>query len=235
MITTNPRSFAERPHDWDQVLIRHGGKIKRRGAIRDYYMDEGRKMLPYLKGHDVLVIIGLGDNQTVIRRKGRDGKPIRIIKLRGIDDPSSIEYWANRRAIEFHPTIGQKTKWVWVDVDPHWSSPSQKSSTHKVARDSLPDIKRTLKRVFGAGKIRVYDSGKEGYHVEMRLDRPVDVDRARDRLKKELKEIFSGQERLTTGIARPGEIRLDVTTLKRTGSIRAPYSFSVWGRPKRPI
>lgn len=234
MIVTNPRSFADRDHDWGQILVRHGKTFKRRGQIRDYYLEHGRKMLPYLKGHDVMVILGLGENATVIRRKSRDDKPIRIDRLKGIEDPRSIEYWANRRAIEFHPTIKQRTKWIWVDLDPHWSSPAQKSYTHKVAREAIPGIKRVLRRLYD-GKIKVYDSGKEGYHVEMRLAHPVDVDRARKRIREALQDIVSGNERLTTGIAKPGQVRLDVTTLKRKGSIRSPYSFSVWGRPKRPL
>lgn len=233
MIVANPNAFTDRFHDWDQVLVRHGRTVKRRGQIRDYYMREGRKMLPYLKGHDVLVVLGLAPGNTVIRRKGRDGKPIRIDKLRGIDDPRSIEYWANRRAIEFHPTIKQKTKWIWVDIDPHWRGSGQKRYVHQLARDAIPKIKRAMRSHY-KGRIKVYDSGKEGYHVEMRLQNAVDVDVARRRLRDKLRDIFSGDERFTTGIAKPGQIRLDVTTLKKTGSIRAPYSMSVWGRLKRP-
>ena len=52
----NPSSFHERDHDWDQPLALDGTT---RNQIVRHYEKYGRNMLPYLKGHDVLVVIAL--------------------------------------------------------------------------------------------------------------------------------------------------------------------------------
>lgn len=228
----NPSSFHERDHDWDQPLALDG--TTRKQIVR-HYEKYGRNMLPYLKGHDVLVVIALGDGKFVYRRKGPDGRPIRIDRLKG-DDPHSLEYWILRRAIEFHPTIGSTTDRVWIDVDKHGSKANARRTKAAIRRE-VPFLESVLRRLF-KGRIRVYSSGKDGgLHIEMKLPSRVSTDRARKALLDELKKDYSDDELFTTKPCgkRAYCVRLDVTTLKNTGSIKAPYSYAQKGGYKKPL
>jgi len=116
----NPKPFGGREHDWGEVLIQKGSKRRTRKQIRDYYLENAKKIWPYLKNQTVMVILAPKKNEFVLRRKGPDGKYIKLTKLEGIDDLRSFEYWINRRVIEFHPVItGKTTPLVWIDIDPY--------------------------------------------------------------------------------------------------------------------
>lgn len=228
----NPASFHDRDHDWDQALALDGTS---RGKILDHYDEYGRYMLPYLKGHDVIVVLGLGGGEFVYRRKGPDGRPIRIGRLRG-DTPDALEYWTLRRGVEFHPVIGKTTRQVWIDVDIHATKKNLRKAKAKL-RKEIPFLESVLRSLF-KGRIKVYGSGKDsGAHIEMRLPRAVSTDKARRALLDRLKEDYSDDEIMGTKPcgSRPLCIRLDVTTLKNTGSIKAPYSFSQKGGYKKPL
>lgn len=239
----NPRGFMDKPHDWDEVLIDHSGNVVTRKRLRDYYMRNADKILPHLKGRDVMVVIGVGKNESILRRKfvpkmqgDRKASPyIRIEKVYGINDPSSIEFWANRRLVELHPVIGKDTDLIWVDIDPHYANDQQRRSLIAKIRAAVPRIEKLMRREFKGAKVSAWKSGRVGVHVEAELPDSVDTNSARNKLRDALKEEFKGDDDFTTGIVRkkPG-VRLDVTTLKRTGSIRAPYSYTVTGDIKVP-
>lgn len=234
----NPKPFGEREHNWNEVLIQKGNKRRTRKQILDYYLENEEKIWPYLKGQTVMVILGVGKNDFVLRRKGPDGKYIKLTKLKGIDDPSSYEYWINRRVIEFHPVIsGKTTPLVWIDVDPYRTkSKAMNRRMQRRIHDAVPLMKSILRKEFKASPIRVWRSGKQdgGWHVEGNLPRAVNVDKVRTRLRAALDEEFANDRHFVTTIAKPDEIRLDTTLLKTTGSLRAPYSYTVDGEQKLP-
>lgn len=231
---TEGKTFSEKKHDWDQVIIDRGGEKWTRGEIKSYYDRVGPKLLRSLQGHDVIVILGMGRNRFVLKRNRDEAKTrIRVEKLKGIDDPASLEYWTSRRAVEFHVAIrGGTTDVAWVDIDIH--KPRDLAADRRRARSIVPKVASVVRRTAG-GKITLWESGRTGYHVMSDLREPTDVDDLRAALRRDLNEEFEDSDDVTTGIAKPGQIRLDVTTLKDTGSLRAPYSLSVLGRAKRPI
>lgn len=224
------RGFLDRKHDWSELLVETPTAKLTRGQLRDLYMKNAQQIVDGIKGYDALVLLGVGKNRTILRRHGAGGKNIRITKAYGIEDPHSLEYWANRRLVELHRVIGPRTDVVWVDLDPKGDG-----QLRKLVRDVVPYIEDVIRAVFPEARIQAWDSGKRGVHVEGYLPRKVSADKARKHLRAMLDETFAGDDRLTTGIAKPGQIRLDVTTLKRTGSVRAPYSPTVEGRIKRPL
>jgi len=230
----NPKPFGDRPHDWDQVLIRDGDQLWTRKRIRDYYLRNADKILPFLEGRDVMVVIAPDTNTFVVRRKAPDGNYIQIDRARGIDDPRSIEYWANRRVIEFHPTVKKRTDWIWIDVDPHYRTAAQKRKLDAKIRAIRPKLETFIRDLYPKAKVKTYKSGKAGIHVEGRMPTYVDTDKARRRLRDAMRQAFKDDSVLTTGLAKNGQIRLDVTTLKNTGSVRAPYSLTTDGYIKRP-
>lgn len=224
------KAFHDRKHDWNEVLVSTPKIRLTRGKIRDLYMKRAEPIVHAMKAYDALILIGIGKNRTILRRHGPDGKNIRITKVHGLEDPSSLEYWANRRLVELHRVVGQKTDVVWVDLDPKGDGPLR-----RLVREVVPKIERVVQSVYPKAKIVLWDSGKRGVHVEGYLPRKVDVDAARRKLRKALEEAFARDPRFTTGIAKVGQVRLDVTTLKRTGSVRAPWTPTVEGRIKRPL
>lgn len=230
----NPKPFADRPHDWDEILIRDGDKLWTRKRIRDYYLRNAKKLLPHLEGRDVMVVLAPAVNDFVVRRKAPDGGYITIDRIKGIDDPKSIEYWANRRVIEFHPMVKKRTDWIWIDVDPHYNTAAQKRKLDAKIRAIRPKLEDIIRGLYPEAKIKTYKSGKAGIHVEGHLPSYVDTDKARRRLRDAMRQRFKDDPVLTTGLAKNGQIRLDITTLKNTGSIRAPYSLTTDGYIKRP-
>lgn len=229
-VTNRKKGFHERKHDWNEVLVSTPQVRLTRGELRALYMKEATRIVDAMKAYDALVLIGIGKNRTILRRHGPDGKNIRITKVEGIEDPSSLEYWANRRLVELHRVVGPKTDVVWVDLDPKGDS-----GLRRLVLQVVPAVEGVVRSVYPKAKIVSWDSGKRGVHVEGYLPRKVDVDAARRKLRKGLEAVFAGDPRFTTGIAKVGQVRLDVTTLKRTGSVRAPWTPTVEGRVKRPL
>jgi len=198
--------FFGKEHDWDQILINADRKLTR-GQIRDYFEKNANKIFPYLKNRDVIVILGVDTNKFVLKRNVDGGK-----------------------------VIGSRTDLVWVDLDPHQDGDKRLlSRLRRNIRKILPKIKSIMKDLFRDYGIVVsaWDSGKSGYHVMGELNKKISTDKARYVLKDALDEMFEGDDVFVTGLAKKGQVRLDTTTLKNTGSIRAPYSMSISGRPKQ--
>jgi len=226
--TKNPKPFDSRPHNWDEILIQRkptspsGRAVKiTRGKILGHYMKFRGQIWPFLKGQNVMVIIAAGKNNFVRRRNGPDGKYIKLTKLKGADDPRSFEYWIKRRVVEFHPTLmNKRTRLVWVDLDAHESKGDQAmKKALKKMKSVTPKVKRVL-----------------GMHVEGVLPSARDVDGFRARLRDALHEAFQDDADIVAkGAARPGQVKLDTSTLHRLGSLRAPFSMTVEGGYKKPI
>ena len=234
---SNPASFSERPHDWDEVLIARGGIRKTRGQIRAYYEKFENKIWPFLQGQTVMIILAPKRNEFVRRRHLKGKSFIKLTKLKGMDDPQSFEYWINRRVIEFHPTlITKSTPLLWLDLDMHTTkSEAGRKKLLGVMRRAIPKLKKIFKEM-GVRRVYVYTSGTGGgFHLEGDLDKSKNVDALRRRFTKALKDAFEDDDRFTTGLAKSGQIRLDTTTLHTMGSLRAPYSMTVTGSYKKPV
>lgn len=235
--SSNPKSFWDKDHNWSEVLIDKDGKSLTRKQILDYYKKNEKKIWPFLKNQTVIVYQAPSKNNFIIRRKrDSDDKYIRLNKLYGIDDEGSFEYWIYRRAIEFHPVLtGSMTPLIWLDLDVHKASVSQKRGLRKKMKSAIPKIKKAMRKV-GAQKLYVYDSGMDGgIHIEGPLKKPKNVDNLRKALKKELDKAFKNDSDFTTSIADSDQIRLDYTTLHKLGSLRSPYSMTIKGGVKERL
>ena len=232
----NPRPFASRTHDWKEVLIQKDGKRITRRQIRDHYWKNRKKIWPFLEGQTILVVMAPKKNEFVlIRKRGSDDKYIKLTKLDGIDDERSFEYWINRRVVEFHPVLtGKKTPILWLDIDIHSKTKAGRTPLRAAAKKAFPKLRKIM-RQFGVVKVYAYDSGIDGYHLEGGLKIPRGVDKLRKDFTAALTAAFADSPIFTTGIAQPGQIRLDTTTMHTLGSLRAPHSFTVAGGTKKRI
>jgi len=234
----NPsKPFFDRKHDWKEILIAKDDKQLTRKQILEYYKKNEKKIWPYLENQTVMVILAIKKNQFIRRRHGPDGKFIKLTKLKGPEDPRSFEYWILRRTVEFHPTLMSKvTPILWLDLDMH-STKNKDTRRRLIAKmkRAVPHLKMTFRKM-GVKRVHVYSSGTSGgIHLEGNLAKPQAVDPLRKRFVKLLAEMFREDKTFTTGVAKPGQIRLDVTTLHRLGSLRAPYSMTTVGYSKKPI
>jgi DNA primase len=236
-LESNPKPFLDRKHDWSEVLISQDGKKVTRKQILNYYKKHKKKIWPFLKGQTVMVVLGIKRNEFIRRRHGPAEEFIKLKKIDGIEDPSSFEYWIYRRTIEFHPTLmAATTPLLWLDLDMHSTrSASARAKLLSRMKRAVPKLKAIFKEM-GVSKVFVYTSGATGgLHLEGNLSKRKPVDALRRKFTKRLSEAFDSDPVFTTGIAKSGQIRLDTTTLHKLGSLRAPYSMTVYGGAKKPL
>jgi len=174
-----------------------------------------------IKGKPVMLFIGTGKNQNVLKRNHNDKKIV-------ISDDKDYTYWIDRRMISVHRVIESKTDLGFVDLDVHGNFSKEK--TLEYARK----VSSKVNSKYGS-KPTIYESGGTGYHVEFKTS-----GKSADTLRNELRELcedlnedFDG---FTTGIVKGDGVRTDTTTLKTNGNIRVPYALhEKYGGIKKPV
>lgn len=218
-----PNKYEHEKDDpkWDKALLSDGKDWTRR-EIRNHYQNNADKILKEIKGEPVMIYIGTGKNQNILKRKHND-KPI---VLNSKDD---LMYWADRRLLSVHRVFGGKTDLGFVDLDVHGDFPQ--SEVKNYARNIASNIKSKYKV-----SPTIYDSGGSGYHIEFRLGSEEDTDTLRNELREMCEDLNEEYEGFTTGIVKGSGVRTDVTTLKDNGNIRVPYALhESKGGVKKPM
>jgi hypothetical protein len=159
------------------------------------------------------MVYSMFDGGRVLRRKIGD-KFINIRRVRG-DTPDALEYWVKRHAVEFHRVFTGKEKEGIVDIDPN-----------QVPADRVKAIVKAVGEVMRKyGKPEIQFSGNRGFYVKVKLK----MDSFRklyNNIKNDLRDRFSGEQGITyTKKPQPGQVRLDLSPMKRLGSYRAPLSL----------
>lgn len=204
---------------WDEVLIDKDRKLTRR-QIRDHYVKNKSKIMSEIKNKPVMLFIGTGKNQNVLKRNHNDKKII-------ISNDKDYSYWIDRRMISVHRVIEPKTDLGFVDLDVHGNFSKEK--TLKYAKQIASKIKSKY------GKPTIYESGGTGYHVEFHT-KETNVDTLRNDLREMCEDLNEDFDGFTTGIVKGDGVRTDTTTLKTNGNIRVPYALhEKYGGIKKPI
>jgi len=202
--------YASEPKHPDTVIIPKN-EYYRNGLteldIYNYYKKSASQILPYLKLYKVLIITRV--DGIVVRRHSEDD-------MITIKTEEEFEQYNNGRNVEFHIVVGKETNLGWIDIDPHEVSFNR---TKTITEQIFNALKKEYKNVW------VKFSGNRGFHLMLEFSRVRDTDKVRSELKNFLAQFVNDE--LTLGIAKKGQIRLDVTTLHNLGSVRAPYSLSV--------
>lgn len=218
------KSYEETKEDpkWQEVLIDHDGQKWTRKEIRDHYVKNADKILKEIDNHPVMIYIGTGKGEKILKRHHND-KPI-VIK-----NKEDLEYWADRRMTGIHRVFGKKTKLGFVDLDVHGDFSDAK--VQEYAKEAADEIKTK----YNTNPI-IYDSGGSGYHIEFELKQEKDTDALRDELHDLCEKLNEKYEGFTTGIVKGNGVRTDTTTLKNNGNIRVPYAIhETKGGVKEPL
>lgn len=198
--------------------------------IAEYYSDPAVRasILAQIKNKPVMTVQTLPKGD-VLRRNDSAGKPLRILQaLNDAGNPQDLAWYTGRRYSEFHPTIGRKTRSVWVDIDPG------PDSDFEAVKPVVAEVENALKKVPGVKDTRINYSGGRGFHIRGNLRRKSDTDAMRKSIDAHLRtlDIPNAVFKKPKG----KEIRLDTSTLKNKGSIRAAYSLnSETGRVAVPL
>lgn len=214
---------------WQELLIDKDGVKLTREEIRNYYFKNKDKILKEIKDKQVMLYIGTGKNQNILKRNHNE-KSI-IITNADSDksgNPDNLIYWADRRLLSVHRVLGTKTKLGFVDLDIHnFSKPKTLGYAKKLSL--------ILKKEFNVSPI-IFESGGAGYHVEFELEKEIDIDFLRNKLKDLLDEFNKDFNGFTTGIVSGSGVRTDVSTLHEKGNLRVPYTIGeTYGKEKKPI
>jgi tRNA nucleotidyltransferase (CCA-adding enzyme) len=215
---------------WDEILIDKDDIKLTRKDIRNYYIKNKDKILKEIKNKPIMLYIGTEKNKNILKRNHND-KPIVITNV----DPEksgsadNLIYWADRRVLSFHFIIGPKTKLAWVDLDLHGNFPI--SNAKQYAKELVNEIKKEF-RVPAS----IWNSGGTGLHIQFDLNKEMDVDILREKLKVMLDRINENYENITVGKAKENGMRSDISTLHDKGNLRVPYSLGeTFGKAKKPI
>jgi DNA-directed RNA polymerase subunit RPC12/RpoP len=180
--------------------------------IYDWFKTVGPIILPYIKGQDLM--LWTKTDSMIIRRKEDDK-----IQINSLED---LEKENHGRLVSINPTIKEETVVAWVDLDAKEKFPFE--DTKKIALE-LYDLLEDIENV---EKVDIKFSGSDGFHLIMKLNKPVNASDFRENLKDYLNEYITtkGDDRLHTGVTKePNSMRLDVSTLHGGGSISSPYSI----------
>jgi hypothetical protein len=171
-------------------------------------------LLGQLKGRRVMVVIKT-DEAKIIRRNGASGDPLRIKTLEGLTEIMS------GRTMEFHAVSEKEADLAWIDLDPQEQFPF--SEVKSVAIALVPIMRKTIE-----ADVSIKFSGGRGFHLLGALSGKSDVDALRHRLEASIRRfIDSAGGKLSLGAVRaPDMMRLDVSTLHESGSIRATWSLN---------
>lgn len=202
--------------------------------IAEYYSDPEvqAKILAQVRNQKVLAVQTLDTGENIYRRNDPNGNPILITKaLSDRHDQHDLSWYTDRRFSEFHPVIGSKTNTAWIDVDP---GPGRSVNSLKPL---VRDVQGLLSDIPGVKDTQIAYSGGRGFHVRADLEESVDVDVMRKRLNRAIQKNFRDREDIVnTTKPGKGQVRLDTSTLKDSGSIRALYSLnSETGRVAVPV
>ena len=194
--------------------------------VFDYYADPAikKKLLAAVRAGEATILRqNFTPDQVVLRRKDHRGNTIHL------DSKDVYNTWNQQRMTEVHPVFGKNVDFLLADIDPQKKVPWRKTKAlvDTVAKSMLShnDVK----------SVNLQFSGGRGFYVRGKLKKEMPVNDAR-RLTKKVLESITARPDVTFGVAKPDQIRIDLSPLKNKGSVKAPYSLSaVTGLVAAPV
>jgi hypothetical protein len=112
-------NMADDESKWKETLIEKDGVSLTRQKIKNHYMSPSikKKIMTRIKDKPVLIYIGAGKNETVLKRN-HNGKPIVITNADPDkkNSPNNYYYWVERKLLSIYEIFGKKTNIGFVDL-----------------------------------------------------------------------------------------------------------------------
>jgi len=210
----NPENVIIPPNEW----YKEGLKEK---DVVEYYNKVSNKIVGQYTQYDLEGMTALKpeDEEKVIFKRNAH---VEVLGMK-IGDKKAFDQLNTGRMIEFHFALGDSTPFIWVDMDPKEGFPwaDTKSIAMELAKGMTDSI--------DGAETEIRFSGKSGFHIYRILESPIPIDEARGIISKFLDDYIKGKndDRLTTKVTRDSNtMRLDFSTLHRTGGLRMAYSMA---------
>ncbi len=161
-------------------------------------------------------------NRNVMEVRLLDKGPIYIRRMDGALrlDEKNYEERITGRTVELHAEHKSKDRVAYIDIDPHdVDFNTCKKYTLKVYELLKKD------KTFPKERLEIVFSGHKGFHVFIFHRDLLDIDKVRKHYRLYFDQAFEGDELVTTGIAKPKQIRIDTTLIKRRGTFKIPFSL----------
>jgi len=188
--------------------------------IWKYYEDIKEKMLPFLKGHDLFIILKVG-KRRIYRRHPYDKKT----KYIRINNTTQFDKYNTGRTGEFYLTFPPMVDKVVFDLDP--------------GKNLLwGDIKRGTRQLYDFlkqgkefKKLEIYYTGARSFHIWGYLKGgKKNIDSLKKKWKPLLKDKFEEKKgfwAVENPKMKPNQMNVDLSILKQEGGFIAPYSMKL--------
>lgn len=218
----NAPSTAEVKHAsrWDDVVI-HNKETNETLTKRDiyrYYSSENVKktLFAQIKDSPVMMRQAMDPSDSWIKRN-----PVIRKNVNDAADPEDLQFYIERRHVEFHPTMQDSTDKLVIDVDPG------RNVTLDETKKVVTYLEKLLENQPFISSVEIQYSGNRGFYVWGYLSAKQPIDTVREKLKKLLNPIKTMNGVKTVLRAKPGAktVRLDLSPMKHLGTVKAEGSL----------
>ena len=184
--------------------------------IWQYYEALKSKIVPFLKGSNLFVLMKADNKELYIRHPFKG--PSNFIR---INSPKDFEEYNTGRVTEFHITSPRSVDYFVLDMDP-----GKDVGWNEIKRSTLL-LYDFLNSTGNLKEIKIYFTGSRSFHIWCFLKKPKGIDSIRTEWKKILLDKFKGHKTLIVDKKQEGkdQINIDFAPVKINGGHIAPYSI----------
>lgn len=214
-LTTSELAYKSR---WDDVVIESPNTTLTKRDLYRYYANPSvkKKIFAQIKDAPVMMRQAMSPGENWIKRNPTIRK-----NVNDAADPEDLQYYIERRHVEYHTTMPKLTEKIVIDLDPG----------EGLALDDVKQVAKYLVKLLEnqsyVKDVEIQYSGNRGFYVWGYLASKLDVDEAREKLK-----LLLGSTNKMNGVAvtlrqSPGKktVRLDLSPMKNLGPLKAEGSL----------
>jgi len=185
--------------------------------IWNYYQKVKPLILKETMNRDIMFQIMVGVNKSIIRRKGKGGKFVRLT-------PKTYDEIITGRTVGIHSAMGSYEKFGIIDID---ISPGDGFAWAKKA--ALDTYNFIMDKVPIVSSAYIKFTGKTSFHIVCEFGRKMKIDSIRFLLEKFLRQSDLAKIYTIEAKRRPGVPNLDLSPNKYRGNYITLHSLSILG------
>lgn len=207
------------PANPDTIILKN--KFYSRGLteldVWNYYQSVKRSILEETRNKDIMFVVMVDVNKPVIRRRGKQGKVIRLT-------PKNYDEVITGRTLSIHSAMGSYEDFGIIDIDIH---PTDGFKWAKEVTMRVYDYVMDKMPIVRTASIRF--TGKQSFHIKCDFGRRIKIDTIRFLLTKFLRESELSKVYTVEGKRRAGVPNLDMAPNKYRGNYITLNALSMWG------